>query len=172
MQPTKSNNLHTYHQQMHLVHRPWSSVVRHAHHFLSLALGLFSWQPFWTYLRRMSASQNVPVDITNSHSIGSRLAEKKFVDLWKGCMMGLSRLQPTKPFKQVVQNPCYKVKNAKTKFWPVVIRIRVVCIWICARRFAIITQWTLRPTASQKAGGEGVGVLSCESQRNIRLAND
>ena len=38
-----------------------------------------------------------PVIITDSYSIDCELAEKyKFVDLWKGCMMGLPRLQPAK----------------------------------------------------------------------------
>ena len=37
-----------------------------------------------------SASQNFPVNITDSYSIGCKLAEKyKFVDVWEGCMMGL-----------------------------------------------------------------------------------
>ena len=47
--------------------------------------------------RRGSASQNFPVNITNSYSIGYNLAEKyKFVDLWEGCMMGRPTLQSTK----------------------------------------------------------------------------
>ena len=42
-------------------------------------------------------SQNFPVNITDSYSIGCKLPEKyKFVNLWKGFMMGLPRLQPTR----------------------------------------------------------------------------
>ena len=37
-----------------------------------------------------------PVEITDSNSMSSKLAEKyKFVDLWEGCMAGLPRLQPS-----------------------------------------------------------------------------
>ena len=57
----------------------------------------FSWRPFWKCSRRGSTSQNFPVNITDSYSIGCKLAEKyKFVNLWEGCMMGLLRLQSTR----------------------------------------------------------------------------
>ena len=57
----------------------------------------FWWRPFWKCPRRGSAFQNFPVNITDSYSLGCKLAEKyKFVYLWEGCMMSLPRLQSTK----------------------------------------------------------------------------
>ena len=52
----------------------------------------FCWRPFWKCPRRVSASQNFPVNITDSYSMCCKLAEKyEFVDLWEGCMMGLPK---------------------------------------------------------------------------------
>ena len=57
----------------------------------------FLWWPFWKCSRRGSASQNFPVNITDSYSIGWNLAGKyQFVDVREGYTMGLPRLQPTK----------------------------------------------------------------------------
>ena len=48
-------------------------------------------------LQDKGISQNFHVNITDSYSIGCKLAEKyKFVNLWEGFMMGLPWLQPTK----------------------------------------------------------------------------
>ena len=57
----------------------------------------FSWRPFSKCSRRGSTLQIFPINITDSYSIGCKLPEKyKFVNLWKRCMMGMSRLQPTR----------------------------------------------------------------------------
>ena len=48
-------------------------------------------------LQKTECITNFPVIITDSYSIGCKLAEKyKFVNLKEGCMMGLPRLQPTR----------------------------------------------------------------------------
>ena len=80
----------------------------------------FSWRPFWKCFRTGSASQIFPVNITDSYSIGCKLAEKyTFVNLREGCMMGLPRLQPTRLCMQAGQKSCFLglfLRGCLTKF--------------------------------------------------------
>ena len=51
--------------------------------------------PFWKWLGRDSASQNVRVNIADSYSTDSKLSEKhRFVDLQGGCTRGLPSPRP------------------------------------------------------------------------------
>ena len=72
----------------------------------------FSWRPFWKCSRRGSASQIFHVNITDSYSIGYKLAEKyKFVNLREGPLWPTAYL--------------YNSVSTGTHFWCSIIKLRL-----------------------------------------------
>ena len=115
---------HILHPQKHIFRCKVCGFVRirsSGMEYPIFSFSYFLWWPFWKCSRRGSASQKFSVNIIDSYFVGCKLIEKyKFVDLWEGegCMIGMSRLQPTKLCIQRYPDIILtQITTPATQFW-------------------------------------------------------